>query len=357
MLETELKKTDLPGEIGKVLDIAPIDEATYSEWLVLAENGCLFRLNAESRAWRQVTSSMLLSEPDHEPWNDKALRRHLHVSACGQFGAVVNDYGKRGQLIDLQRGVVTRVLDGGDYHQDTVPFSFAFVNLKGRTLAIHRTDWNRLDISDPATGALLTERSPTQYQEGEPRPPHYLDYFHGALHVSPKNTYILSDGWVWHPVGIPTTWKLENWCDSNVWESEDGLSKLDICARDYYWDRAVCWIDDRRLAIGGIGEDDEDMVNGVRVFDITLPGTASPGSREDWRWPLEIATLLGPAGLFFSDGTSLFSAADDGLSRWDLGSGAKTGQLTEFKPTRYHRGARELIQIVNNTLLRWPISE
>jgi hypothetical protein len=353
MLKPELKKTTLPREIGAVLDFAPIDQAGHSEWVLLAEDGSLIRLDADNLAWKRVASSVLLPEPDHEPWNNQHLREHLHVSDCGRFAAVVNDYGKRGLVIDLQRGIVTRVLNGGDYYPDTVPFSFAFVNVNGQARCIHRTDWNRLDISDPATGELLSERSPTQYKEGEPRPPHYLDYFHGALYVSPNGTYILSDGWVWHPAGIPTIWNAENWCLSNTWESEDGSSKLDVCTREYYWGQAACWIDEKRLAIGGIGDDDEKMINGARIFDVTLPGTVSPARRS----PLEIATIQGPAGLFFSDGASLFSADSAGLSRWDIAGSVRTGHIMGFSPTRHHRGARELAQLIDGTLMRWFISD
>jgi len=114
------------------------------------------------------------------------VRRRLHVSRDGEFAAVVNDYGRHGQLVDLRSGNVTVELDGGDYDQDTVPFSFAFTNVGGRLVAIHRTAWNRLDISEPATGKLLTERGPTSYQHGEPRPEHYLDYFHRRTVSEPE---------------------------------------------------------------------------------------------------------------------------------------------------------------------------
>jgi hypothetical protein len=353
MLKTELMRATLPREIGAILDFASIDQASHSEWILLTEDGSLIRLDADSLAWKRVASSVLLAEADHEPWNNQLLRERLHVSACGRFAAVVNDYGKRGLLIDLQRGVVTRVLNGGDYCPDTVPFSLAFVNVNGQARCIHRTDWNRLDISDAATGELLSERGPTQYKEGEPSPPHYLDYFHGALHVSPNGTYILSDGWVWHPVGVPTIWHVENWCLSNVWESENGPSKLDICERDYFWGHAICWVDEKRLAIGGIGDDDEKMIDGARIFDVTLPGTACPALRS----PLEIATIQGPAGLFFSDGMSLFSADPAGLSRWDIAANVRTGHIMDFNPTRHHRGTRELAQLIDGKLVRWCISE
>jgi hypothetical protein len=62
--------------------------------------------------------------------------------------------------------------DGGNYYAETVPFSFAFAVVRGREVAIHRTAWNRLDVSDPSTGKLLTARNPTNYQRGEERPVH-----------------------------------------------------------------------------------------------------------------------------------------------------------------------------------------
>lgn len=222
-----------------------------------------------------------------------------------------------------------------------------------RELAIHRTAWNRLDISDPATGELVTDRRPTSYKAGEERPPHYLDYFHGALHVSPSGFHVLDDGWVWHPLGIPTTWILSRWIAENPWESEDGPTKLDLCARDYYWDHGIVWLDDKRVAVGGIGDDDSAMVNGVRIFDITATGTPGAPWRSDWRVGREIAAFPGPAGLFFSNGTRLFSSDVTGLSRWDPESGQRTGRIPAFQPTRHHRGTGELAQLAEGALVRW----
>jgi hypothetical protein len=144
------------------------------------------------------------------------MKRRLHCSKRGEFAVVVNDYGRYGQVIDLRSGAVTFALDGGDYHPATVPFSFAFADMFGCVVAVHRTALNRLDVSDPSTGELLTQRSPTSYRSGEERPEHYLDYFHGALYLSPSGAHILDDGWVWHPVGVPTVWSLNRWMSQNV---------------------------------------------------------------------------------------------------------------------------------------------
>jgi len=333
------RRTALSVEIGTVLDMAPVEDGGRPLWLLLAEGGRLIRLDADSGEWATLASTTVPDEPDHKPWCGQRLTRRLHVSRDGRFAAVVNDCGRWGQVIDLRSGKVTLTLDGGNYHPETVPFSFAFSEAGGRVVAVHRTAWNRLDISDPDSGRLLTERDPTSCKRGEQRPPHYLDYFHGGLHVSPAGTHVLDDGWVWHPVGAPVAWSLKRWCSDNVWESEDGPSRASMCARSYYWDGPLTWIDDSRVAIGGIGDDDIVMVDGARIFDVTTRS--------------EIATFPGPTGRFFSDGTWLFSSDETGLSRWDPSSGERTGHLPGFQPTHHHRSARELACVIGGALVRW----
>lgn len=339
------KETALPVHIGKIVDIAPLEGAGRSVWLMLAEDGRLSRLDADTLEWVEVGSTRV-PEHDGDPWAGRIPRLRLHTSRRGEFAAVVNDYGRYGQLIDLRSGKMTLALDGGSYHPGTVPFSFAFAEVSGRTIAIHRTDWNRLDISDPSSGELLTDRHQAPYQSMEKRPEHYLDYFHGALYVSPDGTRILDDGWVWHPVGVPATWSLERWRAGNVWESEDGPTRKILCVRDYYWDHAAAWIDETRVALGGIGEDDLYMIDGARIFDVALPEDSKVHRVR------EINDFPGPSGQFFSDGTWLFSSDATGLSRWDPNDGARTGHLQGFQPTHYHRGAREFVQLTGAALVR-----
>jgi hypothetical protein len=355
-LHAHLSRTALPSGFGNAIDFAPINGLNSSTWILLVEDGRLLRFDADRRECVVVASSAVPPELEREPWAGRVLKRRLHVSSSGDFAAVVNDYGSHGQLLDLRSGRVSLVLDGGDYHPETVPFSFAFVDVKGRELAVHRTDWNRLDISDASTGELVTKRGPTSYSRGEERPPHYLDYFHGRLHVNPSSSHLLDDGWVWHPMGIPTTWSLHRWALENPWESEDGPTKLDACARDSYWDHGVAWLNETMVAVGGVGDDDNAMVDGARVFDISA--TATPGAkwRSDWRVAREVVDFAGPSGVFFAAENRLFSSDSSGLSRWDVETGARTGRLSNFQPTRHHRGAGELAQIVDGGLVRWRCS-
>jgi hypothetical protein len=350
-----LLRTAIPSEYGKALDIAPLDDEKKSIWLVLASDGGLFRLDADSGESDLLARVEIPSEIATDSFNGHALRPHLHAAPNGQFAAVVNDYGRYGRVIDLRSGEVTMQLDGGKYHCETVPFSFAFACRDGRVVAIHRTDWNRLDISDPSDGRLLTPRGPTSYREGEEQPQHYLDYFHGALYLSPNGSYILDDGWEWHPVGVPVIWSIDRWLSENAWESEDGASRRDLCARDYYWDHGVAWLSDGLVVLSGIGDDDLEMTAGARVFDTTSLGGPSPQSRSGWEFAREVTAFPGPEGQFFSDGRWLYSTTEAGLFRWDPSTGSQTGFVECFQPTHHHRGAGELAQLLDSALLRWSI--
>ncbi|NOT40820.1 MAG: hypothetical protein HOP13_10030 [Alphaproteobacteria bacterium] len=340
-------RTLFPESMGPVLDVAPINELFGAKWLVLASNGALVRFDSDSGVCEQLVTLTLQAAAPAEPWWSRVNAR-LHVSGRGEFAAVVNDYGCDGTIVDLRTGAITISLEGGNYKSNTVPYAFAFVDANGRTLAIHRTKWNRLDVSDAATGALLTTRESPSALPGGPDPGRYRDYFHGALVVSPHGRRILDDGWIWHPVGVPTTWSVERWIAGNVWESEDGESRRRLAWRSYYWNRGGCWLDDARVAITGIGDDDEAMLDGALIFDVTAPVKAG-------QCPEPTMTIPGPAGTLFSDGVSLFSADAKGLSRWSLSGGALTGRIAGFRPGYYHRGACELVQRDGSALIRWRI--
>src|SRR5580700_1383641 len=145
-----------------------------------------------------------------------------------------------------------------------------------------------------------------------------------------SGTHIFDDGWVWQPVGIPVSWSLDRWLSENVWESEDGGTRRDVCARESYWDHGVAWLDEETVVIGGLGDDDTEIIDGARIFDITSTGTGGPRWRSDWPWAREVTAFAGPAGRFFSDGKWLYTSAKDGMSRWDPKTGARTGHIEGF---------------------------
>ncbi|GHJ10383.1 hypothetical protein TPA0907_47500 [Micromonospora humidisoli] len=337
-LDATVSDWPLPVSLGQVIDLAPVDDADGSRWLVLTADGTIVALDPDDDRATVLATVELVDEPGQQPWLDRRLRRRLHVSGCGRFAAVVNDFGRYGRVVDLGRGgVVTLALDGGDYHANTVPFALAFARVDGRPVVVHRTRWNRLDVSDPATGELLTAREPETTSEGE-RPAHHLDYFHGRLLCSPGGRVLADDGWVWHPVGVPSVWALRPWLDGNVWESEDGPTRRTLCQRDYFWNGPLCFVGDTLLAVGGLGDDDETMLPGVRLFDVASGR--------------ELTTFAGPAGAWFSDGRRLYSAHPDGLHVWDPLTGHRTATVPGFVPTCRHRGTGELAAVTDGVLRR-----
>jgi hypothetical protein len=221
------------------------------------------------------------------------------------------------------------LLERDDYHNEHCTFPVAFCAHEGRTLLIHATAWNRLDVSDPVTGTLLTARGPTSYSRGEERPEHYLDYFQCRLCVSLTSKHVAEDGWVWHPVGGVIVWGIRPWLSGNVWESEDGPSKKHLCHRHYHWDSPLCWVGEDYLAVWGYGEDDEWLLPAVRIFD------AESGAEVRW--------FPGPKGsLAFDDYLFSFDAAE-GTSVWDIDTGERLLREPAFCPLRYHHGTRSFL--------------
>jgi hypothetical protein len=102
----------------------------------------------------------------------------------------------------------------------------------------------------------------------------------------------------------------------------------------------MCWIDDTRLALAGIGADDQAMIPGVEIYD------ASTGTLA--------AAFAGPHGDLHCDGDRLYATSSGAMTIWDIRTGQNTGTVPDFAPTRYHAGSRELAQIATAALVTWP---
>ena len=340
--DATLHTFDVPPLDAPLIDLAPAD--ALRRWYGLCADGTIVLFSTDWATAGPVATAPLVDEPDRTPWTGHTLRRRLHMAPSGRFAAMANDYGRFGVVVDVESNAVTMRLDGGEYYPETVPFSLALAALGEHEVVVHRTSWNRLDVSDPASGELLTDRPSPTWSPGR-RPEHGLDYFHGRLYLSPDGTRLLDDGWVWHPVGIPEAWDLGRWLSENVWESEDGPSKVSLGGRAYYWDHGMCWIDSQRVALEGIGSDDIEIIAGARIFDVTEE-SASRRAKELLEFP-------GPTGQFFSDGTRLFSADPAGLSIWKLATGARTGRIAGFTPQYHARAAGELVELRGDEVVVW----
>lgn len=321
----------------------PLSRPGDDSWLILSEDHELLEFDASKPSLCAVTTISQLGLPTDQPVS-------IAVSRDGRFVAVTQIHGPDGVVFDRVNRRATMRLARGDYYPEHCRFPVAFFEQEGRQLLIHATDWNRLDLSDPADGALLSRREPTSYRQGEARPAHDLDYFHCGLAVSPDGHWIANNGWIWHPVGVVTSWNLQRWLKDNVWESEDGESKKSLCWRGYFWDGPLCWIDHRTIAVWGLGEDDVLLVPGVRLFDVesgaeksSFAGPVADSSALLMKGRSEDPTLSQRAGTLAFD-RWLFSWLPSGpFSVWDVHDGARLLLDPGFAPLNYHPGSRQFI--------------
>ncbi len=353
--DTTLLITPLPVEAMPARAVAPLDATGSRQWLILSGHGRIYRWDCDTGACELVGSTALTTKGQSpHTWGGHEAALRIQASPSGRFVVVAVDYGTDGVVLDLSTGKEVLRLHGGTHHQNTVPFSVALTSFHGREILIHRTAWNRLDAVDLASGNTITTREfPASTDPAQRRPPHYLHYFHGALHLSPSGTRIADDGWIWSPVGAVTSWALEPWLTANPFESEDGATRMSLCAREYYWDHAMVWLDDDRIAIGGIGDDDLLIIPGARIFDLRR-GSRSPNG---WLDGAETFAFAGPSGPFFTARGLLYAVGDTGLEIWDPDTGARLGSVRGFHPTHHHRTAQELAAHTDTCLLRWRIDD
>ena len=271
----------------------------------------------------------LPDEPPNE-WNGRVRGPALHASADGTLVAVVTDYGRYGTVLERESGKVVLALDRQDYHTETTPFPFAFTG-EGMITA---TDWNRLDAFD-ATGRLLTDRE-TGFGDAKNPREHYLDFFHGALTASPSGRLLVSDGWVWHPVGIPIALDVGAWLAGDRHAAEHGV---ELTLRQYAWDQPIAWIGEDTVAVQRIGHDDEQMIDGVELFD------AVSGHSK--------GMFAGPSGPMWAHDGLLYVAAEAGFEIWDPAEGARIGLIEGFAPTAHDPSKRTFAELGNGQLRIW----
>lgn len=327
-----------------IVDVQPI-EAAAGRWLACTSTGTLIEIapaQYSCRAVAQVPQDALeFDQGEHRETKQAWLKGPtlvMRVSRNGDLVAIANGYGQSGVVMDLATGKPAMRMRRDKYHEDVSCFPLAFVETGDRTMLIHATAWNRLDVSDARTGTLLTERGPTSYQRGEARPEHYLDYFHSSLLVSPDQQLVTDNGWVWHPSGVVVTWNLPQWLHENVWESEDGMSKRSLCWRAYYWDGPLCWIDNQRLAVWGYGQDDEWLIPAVCIFD------AHSGRQVRW--------FAGPKGSMVFDDYLFSFDRGEGTSVWDIETGEKLLSEPGFCPSGYHRSTKQFLSLLDGGTIR-----
>jgi hypothetical protein len=323
-------------------------QADYGDLLILTILGELYGLNLNTGVQTKLCEIALpaiahLNDNNHS-CNSKF---RLHSSFDGKYAAVVIDHGQIGMLIETSCGRIITHLNGGNYFEETVPFSACFIQFEGQNLLIHRTAWNRLDVTDPVSGKIITNRLIAPYDSAEKRPEHYLDYFHGKLIPSPNNNQLFDDGWVWHPLSIPRTWSIKQWLTTYPWESENGDSIIDFPLGDD-WNIPACWIDDQRIASWGIPiwdkgwEMETRKGSGIAIYSLR-------NSQATIEKSIRI-TKKNKCNHLFSNGRHLYAVTDAGTTIWDIDSKQQVCKLADFNPQIHSRANDTLIAFNTNSI-------
>lgn len=335
-LRFERRVVEMDVDTGAFVGLAPV-AGEAGRWLAVTRDLDLLHLDLAAGSSRVAgrlpgTMEVTLGEPSY--WaTRRAGQMPLLVEASrdGSVAAVATRWGRIGVVVDTADAGVLLALDRGSYHEDVSTFPVAILPGGRAGRVVHGTDWNRLDVTDIATGECLTVRtSPTYDKERRPGQ-HYLDYFQGGLAVSRDGRWVVDDGWIWHPVGAPSVWRLDHWIDGNPWESEDGPSRRDLCHRDYHWDVPICWLDGEEVAVSGIGDDDQWMVPGVRIFE------ASTGT--------ELRAFAGPSGSLAYDGRLYAYSRDSGTTVWDASTGERLLDAPDAHATAWHPADSSLVEL------------
>lgn len=86
------------------------------------------------------------------------------------------------------------------------------------------------------------------------------------------------------------------------------------------------------MAVWGYGDDDENMLPAVRLFDVVAE------KELDW--------FAGPTkGPLVYDEYLFILSEQHGLTAWDVSTGERVLVDRDFRPTSYHRGAKQFLQI------------
>lgn len=112
-------------------------------------------------------------------------------SADGKYAFIYQRLGTKGLL--LKDGVLIREINRSYYCADVYEYPAAFLNFNGVTYLAHcPVSYNQLDFENAETGEIVTNTS-----EREPD-----DAFHSRLEVSNDSSFLLSKGWLWHPLDV-----------------------------------------------------------------------------------------------------------------------------------------------------------
>jgi hypothetical protein len=161
--------------------------------LVCHENGEQYYPEYDAYpAWREMPKMM--------GYSFGAQFDRVITSKNGQYTLLYTNLGTKGLLLSKPNEVL-REVNRSYYCADVYEYPAIFCETGGRTFLVHcPLKYCRLDFEDVETGEILTN-TPNR----NPR-----DFFHSRLEISPDGRFLISKGWVWHPLDVIAFYKIED---------------------------------------------------------------------------------------------------------------------------------------------------
>ncbi|MES2062486.1 MAG: hypothetical protein V4456_11240 [Bacteroidota bacterium] len=177
----------------------------------------------------------------HYGFGDSAIS-----SDNNEYVFIYKKLGTKGLL--LKNGELVKEINRSYYCSNVYEFPAAFVTVKGKTYLIHcPVAYNQIDFEDVETGELITNVGGREPE----------DMFYSRLEVSPDGTYLMSKGWVWHPLDSVVVFDIKE-CLKNPRMLDNpqicpDTRAVEVCTASF--------IDDSTVVIGSSDEfvDEEDI--------------------------------------------------------------------------------------------------
>ena len=176
------------------------------------------------------------------------------TSRDGRYQMIYEKLGTKALV--LRENKFVREINRSFYHAHVYEYPIAILDLPNDAVGLAHCpeDYNRLEIEEIESGNKLTLR-----------PGKSPDFFHSKLNVSPDESYLLSAGWIWHPIDFVHLFSV-----SEALEHSEHLDEpISLNLPDEFFEiNAATFQDDNTLLLTGNKEVDDSSASFVALYKI-----------------------------------------------------------------------------------------
>lgn len=176
------------------------------------------------------------------------------ATSDGKYAVIFENFGTKGLV--LKDGMHIREINRSYYCAEHYEYPITIFSYKGEVYLAHCPDeYNIIEIEEIETGKRLTKEDRT-----------FQDFFQSRLQVSPNGKWLLSAGWIWHPMDAIEIYDLSDDISnppvlSPFWE--DGLGDIGL------WEiNNATFTSESNLLMSGSGDLEQEDANQERAIVI-----------------------------------------------------------------------------------------